>query len=313
MRAADDEETPMSDNIESLEGYLPAEGRALWNQSFYFNAYDPASRIGCIVRAGFLEGQGQANNWIVFFMDGKPLFQRFNANLPCPAERLADGVDLGGLTLTSVEPLKAARLTLTTKDFAFDLTWRAMHPLIDAVAFGGSGTESFGTNLAHAHLEGSCFVTGSITLRGGKTVAFDGTGGRDIAAGVRDWDGMKHYRVAWPIFPDRTAIIGIHGFAGGRESYMSMVNDGAGWTRMSRTHDAFDFAADEMTVLSTEWNFTDEQGRDWQFTAKPLFRCFLPADTYVLAEHIAEFTRSDGVVGYGLVECGFRLPWPGED
>jgi hypothetical protein len=298
---------------EQLEDYLPAEGRALWNQSFYFNAYDPTSRIGCIVRAGFLEGQGTANSWMVVFRDGRLLFQRFNADLPCPPGRLAGGVTIGGMTMTSIEPLTSARASFASPDLAFDLTWRAMHPLIDAVAFGAAGgkTDSFATNLAHAHLEGSCHVDGEFRLRGGEHVRFEGTGGRDIAAGVRDWSGMEHYRVAWPIFADGTALIGIHGIAGGKDSYMSMVHDGERWTRMTSTQDHFRFAEDEMTVLSTEWSLGDELGRNWQIAARPLFRCFLPADGYVLAEHIAEFTRGDGTIGYGLVECGFRLPWPG--
>lgn len=295
----------------ALEGYIPAEGRPLWNQSFYFNAFDPNSRIGCIIRVGFLEGKGSANSWMVFFVDGTPLFQRFNNDLPCPAGRLAEGVSIAGMTLTSVAPLEAARIRFEASDFAFDLTWRAMHPLIDAVAFGATGgdTGSFATSLAHAHLEGSCFVSGTITMPGGDTIRFDGTGGRDIAVGERDWSRMEHYRVAWPIFPDGTAIIGIHGIAGGRDSFMSMVNDGQSWTRMTETRDSFRFAEDAMTVLSTQWEMADERGRRWSVAAVPLFRCFLPADNYVLAEHIAEFTRADGLVGYGLVECGFRLPW----
>jgi hypothetical protein len=305
----------MAADAEKLEGYLPAEGRPLWNQSYYFNAYDPNTGVGCFVRAGFLEGAGSANTWLVFFRDGKPLFQRFNADLACPRERLSGSVTLGGMTLTSVESLITARITFATRDFSFDLTWRAMHPLVDAIAFGAGAragaTDSFATSLAHAHLEGSCFVSGQVTMRGGERLAFEGSGGRDIAAGMRDWSGMKHYRVAWPIFPDGTAIIGIHGFADARESFMSMVHDGERWTRMAETRDLFEFAADEMTVTGTRWDLVDEAGRPWRLTARPLFRCFLPADAYVLAEHIAEFTRGDGLVGYGLVECGFRLPWRG--
>lgn len=301
----------MQDELERLEGYLPAEGRELWNQSFYFNAYDPETRIGCFARAGFMEGLGLANTWFVVFQDGRPLFQRFNANLPCPPHRLADGIEIGGMRLSSLEPLKAARLQFSSRDFGCDLVWREMHPLIDAVAFGGAGASEFATSLAHAHLEGSCTVAGEVRLRGGEAVRFKGAGARDIAAGVRDWERMEHYRVAWPIFPDRSTVIGIHGVAGGRDAYMSMLNDGEGWLRMSRTEDEFEFAEDQMTVRATRWRLEGEDGRVLELTARPLFRCFLPADGYVLAEHMAEFTRGDGMVGYGLVECGYRLPWPG--
>lgn len=302
----------MGEIMDQLEGYLPAEGRVKWNQSFYFNAYDPRSRLGIIVRAGFLEGAGTANSWMVAFRDGSPVFQRFNADLPCPAERLADGVSIGGMRLDSLSPLTTARIRFEAPDFAFDLEWRAMHPLMDAVAFGRAGgdTDSFATSLAHAHLEGSCFVKGAMTIRG-ERFAFEGTGGRDIAAGERDWGLMEHYRVAWPIFGDGTAAIGIHGIAGGRDSYMSMVHDGDRWTRVATTEDRFDFAEDAMTVRETRWTLVDTASRTWEYRARPIFRTFLPADNYVLAEHIAEFTRGDGAVGYGLVECGYRLPWPG--
>jgi len=301
----------MTETAEKLEGYLPAEGRTKWNQSFYFNAFDPQTRMGLIARLGFLEGAGSANSWMVAFRDGSPLFQRFNSDLPCPPERLREGVTLGGMHLRSIEPLQSARLSFDSPEFAFDLTWEAIHPLMDAIAFGSAGgdTGSFATSLAHAHLEGSCRVTGEMVVRG-ERFAFDGIGGRDIAAGEREWGRMEHYRVAWPIFTDGTAVIGIHGIAGGRDSYMSMVHDGTGWTRMASTEDRFEFAEDAMTVRVTQWNMVDEAGRNWSYQARPIFRTFLPADNYVLAEHIAQFTRSDGVIGYGLVECGYRLPWP---
>ncbi|MEE4453042.1 hypothetical protein V2S85_15425 [Novosphingobium resinovorum] len=302
-------ETMHRSDWETLEGYLPAEGRRLWNQSFYFNAYDPKNGIGCVIRAGFMEGSRSANSWMVFFMDGKPLFARYNANLSCPANRLAGGVSVGGMTLESLEPLKVARIRFQTAEFAFDLTWRAMHPLMDAIGFGQDDKDNFAAAHAHAHLEGSCFVTGTVTLRGGDRHTFEGTGGRDIAAGIRDWGSMEHYRVAWPIFTDETAAIGIHGVAGGRHSYMSMWHDGTDWTPIVETEDLVTFDTDEFTVRETHWRLRDAHGREVSYSGIPLFRCFLPADGYTLVEHIAKFTRSDGVEGYGLVECGMRLPW----
>jgi hypothetical protein len=292
-----------------LERRLAADGRRQWNQSYYFNAYDPESRIGCIIRAGFMEGLGKANSWTVFFIDGKLMFHRFNADLPCPDERLADGVRLGDMELLSLDPLKAARIALDTGDFAFDLTWRELHPLVDAVSLDRSDTASFIDTFAHAHLEGTSRVSGSVTLPGGERRAFSGTGARDIAAGIRDWGRMEHYRVAWPIFEDGTSIVAVHGFSGGHSSFMSMANFGDGWKRIADNTEDYDFADDGMTVKETRWSVTSADGQNIAFTGTPLFRCFLPADSYVLAEHIARFVRDDGVIGYGLVECGFKLPW----
>lgn len=294
-----------------LERRIAAEGQRLWNQSYYFNAYDPDSRIGCVIRAGFMEGQGKANSWMVFFIDGKLLFQRFNSDLPCPDERLAEGVRLGDMELSSLDTLRAARITCDTGDFAFDLSWHELHPFVDAVSLGKSDTASFADTFAHAHLEGTSRVSGSVTLPGGEVCSFSGTGARDIAAGIRDWGKMEHYRVAWPIFEDGTSIVGVHGFAGGHGSFMSMANLDGTWQRIDDNEESYDFADDSMTVRELRWTMHTGAGQRIAFTGTPLFRAFLPADSYVLAEHIARFVREDGVVGYGLVECGFRLPWAG--
>lgn len=43
-------------------------------------------------------------------------------------------------------------------------------------------------------------------------------------------------------------------------------------------------------------------------SCEPLLRFFFSLDTFIMCEQIMKYTRSDGVVGYGLYENGYRLP-----
>jgi hypothetical protein len=300
-------------NYVDFEGYISANEHLRWNQSVYFNAYDPESRIGCFIRLGFMENLKLTNCWAVFFLDGKPLFQRINANLPYTQARMDRGVELAGFRVTRIEPLNRARIQFEDTNFAADLTWEATQPMMDSIAFtADAGDGSFARNVAHAHLEGSCRVTGNLMLRDARSVQFNGMGARDVAAGTRDWDALRHYRLAMPIFNDGLTIIGIHGISNvGKSAYMKMLHDGQKWVRIGQMEDELEFEDDDMTVRATTWKVSAEDGRRWTVTGRRLFRCFIPFDTFMLAEHMMEFTREDGVVGYGLLECGFRFPWSG--
>ena len=96
----------MATNLDP-EGYCPASDHPRWNQSFYFNFYDPATKTGAFIRAGILENVKEANNWFVFFRDGRPLFNRLNMNLPYTDKRLVDGqFDDSPLTLRELRSVE---------------------------------------------------------------------------------------------------------------------------------------------------------------------------------------------------------------
>ncbi|MET0657573.1 MAG: hypothetical protein ABW110_05375, partial [Steroidobacteraceae bacterium] len=197
-------------------------------------------------------------------------------------------------------------------DFALDLSWSALQPLNDSIALSADAEGSFERSIAHAHFEGSCRVVGTIKYRGAKGVEFDGHGARDIAAGPRDWNALRHYRLAMPIFADGLTIIGIHGISdAGKDSYMKMLHDGHSWQRIAQLRDELQFEEDDMTVKRADWSASAENGTQYRVSGRRLFHCFLPLDSFMLAEHMMEFKRDDGAVGYGLVECGYRFPWSG--
>ncbi len=301
----------MSDDRTRFEGYIHGS-EPRWNQSYYYQAYDPATRIGTFIRLGFLENQNESNSWLIVFRDGSPLYTRTNLNLPFTKDRPLNGVTLAGMRVHAEVPLKKTRITFDTPDFAMDLVWDELSPLEDCIAMSHDEGGTFSRELAHIHLEGTSRVTGHIVHRG-ERMDVDGKGFRDIAAGVRNWDGLNHYRLAWPVFENGTAFAGIHAIAtSGGSAYMRMLYDGQQWRRVKQVEDKLKLDAEGLAITTAEWAFVDEAGKRYEMTAKPLFNWLYPLDTFVLREQLCEFKMKDGgAVGYGLHEMGFRLPWKG--
>lgn len=299
----------MNTDYARYEGYIAANDNARWNQSWYYQAYDPLSRIGAFIRIGLLENQHEANSWLIVFRDGRPLFTRTNLNLPYTPQRPLDGIDIAGMRIHAEVPLKKTRITLDSPDFSMDLVWDELAPMADCIAMTQDHEGSFAREVAHIHLEGVSTVTGTLVHRG-ERMDVNAKGFRDIAAGVRNWDGLKHYRLAWPVFENGVAFAGVHGIStSGQSAYMRMMYDGTQWRRVKQIDDRMDFDAEGFAVTSAQWTFVDELDRRWEMSGRPLFNWLFPFDTFVLREQLVEFRLADGTLGYGLYETGYRLPW----
>jgi hypothetical protein len=295
------------------EGYCPANDHPDWNQSFYFNFYDPAQKTGGFIRVGVMENRKEANLWFVFFRDGRPLFTRLNLNLPYTTDRLTGGVTLAGVTLKALEPLQSATVAFDEHHFKVDLKWDEILPMTDSLELSAVGADdAFAQEMSHYHPEGTCRVAGTITLRDGEKIAIDTNGFRDLSVGPRNWDVMRHYRLAWPLFDNGLAIVAVHGFAtNGSDNYMRMVGKNGKWIAATDIKETIIYEDDEMTMRSGEWSVTDADGDVHNFTSRRIFRWMFPLDTFVVTEHMMEYTLADGTKGYGLGECGFRFPWAG--
>lgn len=292
------------------ETYCQANEHPLWNQSHYFTFYEPSTKIGCFIRVGILENKQESNTWMVFFKDGLPLYTRVNLNLPYTSQRMESGIEIAGMKVVALEPMTKARIQFEEKDFAFDLVFDAIHPLHDSIAANADKNNEFAKSIATAHLEGPCKVSGNVTVRGGETFAIsNGRGFRDLAVGARDWDGLKHYRLAWPLFDNNVSAVCVHGMSVNDDhSYMKAVNNGKEWRNLVSVKEKINYSKD-LFMETVRWDIEDEDGVSYGFTGKPLFSWHFPVDTFICTETMMEYTLDDGTVGYGLGECGFRLPW----
>src|SRR3546814_4827918 len=77
-------------------------------------------------------------------------------NLPYTDRRMATGLEVAGMTVTAIEPLKRARIQFDHPDFAVDLEWDAILPMQDAIELTkGGADDGFAKEIAHFHMEGT--------------------------------------------------------------------------------------------------------------------------------------------------------------
>ena len=186
-----------------------------YNESMYFNMFDPERKTGGWFRLGNRPNENYAEMSVCLYLpDGRVafMFQR-------PSISHNDAMDAGGMRIDVVEPFKTLRLTyegealilsdplqMATPKEAFksnprkpckvDLTYTGESPM-----YGGEMVKADGSpieidpekSFAKAHYEQHCSVKGTITVDG-ETLDLSGHGLRDKSWGPRHWQAIEWYR-----------------------------------------------------------------------------------------------------------------------
>jgi hypothetical protein len=192
-----------------------------FNESVYFNFFDPSQNRGGFVRIGNRANEGYAEmTVIVWNPDGSALF-----NYAKPAITSNNGWDAGGLKVDVVTPGEQIRTAYSgdalsladpraMKDpgaafrenpkipLTIDLTHDAVGPL-----YGHVGDENDDNQFARSHSEQHMRVSGAITMGEGKPVPFAGHGLRDHSWGPRYWQATPSYRWITGNFGDDLGMI----------------------------------------------------------------------------------------------------------
>jgi hypothetical protein len=197
--------------LEPVDEYLHELGpEPNFNESMYFNLYDPATRVGAFFRVGNRANEGTGEMTVcVYLPDGRVgfMFKR-------PEVHDNDRFDSAGLRFEVIEPFEHLRVTYDGKLVLLDdplamADPRAAfteNPYTDCVAeldyrrvsdmFGGEPEESHerpGEEFAKGHYEQLVRATGRITVDG-VSWDIDGFGLRDHSWGPRYWQAPWYYR-----------------------------------------------------------------------------------------------------------------------
>jgi hypothetical protein len=197
----------------------PNTGESNFNESAYFNFYDPAVQLGGFVRLGNRPNERYAEMTLCLYLpDGRVAFMFKRPEIAGNGAH-----DAGGMTFTTVTPMRehairyegsclllARPLDLLDPKAAFtagpygkarvNLAYHAIsqvhggEPRVQRDGRWVSATvEKSGQEFARGHLEQHGRATGTITVDG-QPWTVDGFGLRDRSWGPRYWQAPDHYR-----------------------------------------------------------------------------------------------------------------------
>ena len=298
-----------------------------FNESMYFNVFDPASRVGGFFRLGNRANEGTAEmTCCIYLPDGRVAFM-----FKRPDIANNDAFDAGGMRFEVVTPYEALTVDYRGKVVILDdpldmadpktafianpyeecevhLDYRGLSPMI-----GGepdTPRERPGEEFARGHYEQLIGGRGRIRV-GESEWDVDGFGLRDHSWGPRYWQAPWYYR--W-----LTANVGdSFGFMGSRIARQ----DGPG-TRGGFVWDGEALHLCDDFEIATEWEDEEHyhraitatlrsKGNEWNVRGRVMSliplrnRRTAPDGSRLvtrISEGMTEWTLDDGRVGYGLSE-----------
>lgn len=301
-----------------------------YNESMYFNVFDPQRRIGGWFRIGNRVHEGYAEvSTCIYLPDGRVafMFQR-------PKIDNNDALDAGGMRIEVVEPFKHLRVTYDGQalllanplDMAHPSRAFQNNPLVSckvnldyrgvAPMYGGRPVRADGSDIpqdpeksfAKAHYEQHVSANGSFEVDG-RRWEIDGFGLRDKSWGPRYWQSLSWYRwLPMSFGPDFAMMISLIGSDDGsvRRSGMVLRDGEYVMIRDARLESEWDQHWYQTRLRA--WVRTDEREYDVEgqvLSMIPLRNRRKREDGSELLTRITEGMteyRCDGKVGYGLSE-----------
>lgn len=287
-----------------------------FNESVYFNFFDPTQNRGGFVRIGNRANEGYAEmTAIVWNPDGSAVF-----NYAKPPITNNKSWNAGGLQIEVVEPgerittrfdgeavfLKDPR-AMSNPGKAFkenpkqtlliELTHDAVGPL-----YGHVGDPDDGNQFARAHSEQHMRVSGSISLDG-NALAFNGWGLRDHSWGPRYWQATPSYRWLTGNFGNELGMIVRTNGAG---EGGGLFHEGQKLVRIIETKLSTEYQPGTRYHKSLRAELALEDGRQRILEGRvmgfiPLRNRRKGAHTHV-GEGMTEYTLDGKHIGYGLSE-----------
>ena len=215
--------------LEPADEYMhELEADPSFNESMYFNFFDPDARLGGFFRLGNRANEGRAEMTATFYLpDGRVLF-----NFDRPQIAHNDAFDAGGMRFEVLEPAQRLRTTYSGKvldlrepramadprrafkesprrQVSLDLVHDAVGPMYGGQADREEREREASQQFAKAHYEQHMAVKGALHIEG-ETLEIEGFGLRDHSWGPRFWQAIHSYEWLTLNFgPDFGAMVSI--------------------------------------------------------------------------------------------------------
>lgn len=268
---------------------------ALWNDSLYFNCYDPDRKIGIVTRIGILPNQDQANVLLFAVKGGDPA--GLHVRLEPRPEADWDDLTVGGVRYRILEPFARCKISAETPEIKAELEVAPFTPPVAYHDVHGNVTDAYG--VATGHYEQSCRVKGRIDLNGDRHEV-DALGQRDHSWGIRDWSGVDWWFWVSPIFGEDLSLNIFKAKGGGTTTVGGML-----WMEgrpTSITSAEIDVDVDsEGRQERARVGGKDSEGRTIELEGERIAIVSLPVGSSVVDEAFFRFSMNDRI-GYGVFE-----------
>ena len=284
--------------LEPVDEYLHELGpETTFNESMYFNVYDPTEHVGGFVRLGNRANEGYAEMTTCLYLpDGRVGFMYHR-----PEISDNDAFAAGGMSFAVVEPFEELRVGYEGKVVMLEDPLEMADP---RKAFT-ENHEREGEEFAKGHYEQLNAATGTITV-GDQEWAVSGYGLRDHSWGPRTWQAPWYYRWLTANFgddfgfmgsriarPDREGMRGGFIWDGERILGCHHFEISTDWTETGTYHRAIEatlhHAEGSLNVKGKVLNLIPLRNRRDGMVTR-------------ISEGLTEWTLADGRVGYGLSE-----------
>ncbi len=207
---------PMRLRLDPADEYMhPLEEASNFNESMYFNYFDPHERLGGFLRLGNRANEGYAElTTCLYLPDGRVAFTYAR-----PEISSNDAFDAGGMRFEVIEPFEALRVAYRGKlcllerplemanprraftenpwtEAAIELEYRGLSPMLGGERTNDDGTpvtEDPAEAFARGHYEQHVGARGVVRV-GDEEWEVDGYGLRDHSWGPRFWQAPWWYR-----------------------------------------------------------------------------------------------------------------------
>ena len=305
-------------NIEATDDYTHELGpEENFNESVYFNFFDPTRNQGGFLRIGNRANEGYAEMTVIIWRpDGSALFT-YNK----PAITHNEGWDAGGLTVEVLKPAEEVRTTyhgealhlvnpldMQDPSTAFknnpreSIQLALMHHAVGPF-YGHIGEPGDGNEFARAHTEQHMRVSGTLQVGNDAPIELNGWGLRDHSWGPRYWQAARSYRWITGNFGDDLGMVIT---TNGEGQGAGVLQQGDRLARIKHAQLTASYRPGTEFHQALTVDFTMEDGQSHQLQGEvmgfiPLRNRRAGAHTHV-GEGMTKYTLDGERRGYGLSE-----------
>jgi hypothetical protein len=312
------------------DGPHPVETDPAWSESYYFNAYDPASDSGLFTRIGIRPNEGTMDVGLSVWLPGGELAEY--RSVVDQHVMVGPPLAVGGVRYEMLEPMRRWRLTADVDavarpclgrgggpdggsrpvHLALDARFDALTPAVGTDGQGSGGPKSDQAAAAtgttgKGHLEQAGRWTGGLTVDGTAHAWSDAHGNRDRSWGPRRWGGPSMWRWFSINLGEALHFGGILLGTDAGELHRGWVADGDRVTSVREWRVRTTLAGDGLTHERVDLTVVDKRGREYRLDGEVLRVADIgKAGGTVVNEGLTRWTLhgADGAprTGFGIAE-----------